>query len=104
LTWHAATVKISVLPIRGRSDQTPTASVADVGLPRRLAVPSLIEQVEEQIRQATHGCIRDLVVREELGRILVRGQTPTQYARQLALGGALEFVSGERLRAEITVG
>jgi hypothetical protein len=66
-------------------------------------VPSLIELVEKQIRQATQGCIRGLVVREELGLILVQGQTPTQYARQMALCGALQFVSGEQLRAEITV-
>ena len=66
---------------------------------------SLIEQVEERVRQATHGCIRHLVVKEERGRILVlvQGQAPTQYAKQLALCGALQFVSGDRLRAEITV-
>ena len=34
---------------------------------------------------------------------LVQGQAPTQYAKQLALCGALQFVSGDRLRAEITV-
>jgi hypothetical protein len=66
-------------------------------------VVSLIEQVEERVRQAIHGCIRHLVVREERGRILVQGQAPTQYAKQLALCGALQFVSGDRLRAEITV-
>ena len=66
-------------------------------------VVSLIEQVEERVRQTTHGCIRHLVVREERGRILVQGQAPTQYTKQLALCGALQFVSGDRLRAEITV-
>ena len=66
-------------------------------------VVTLIEQVEERVRQETHGCIRHLVVREERGHILVQGQAPTQYAKQLALVGALQFVSGERLRAEITV-
>ena len=60
-------------------------------------VVSLIEQVEERVRQATHGCIRHLVVKEERGRILVQGQAPTQYAKQLALCGALQFVSGDRL-------
>jgi hypothetical protein len=67
-------------------------------------VVTLIEQVEERVRQETHGCIRHLVVKEDSGRILVQGQAPTQYAKQLALCGALHFVSGERLRAEITVG
>ena len=54
---------------------------------------SLIEQVEERVRQATHGCIRHLVVKEERGRILVQGQAPTQYAKQLALCGALLSLS-----------
>ncbi len=72
-------------------------------LEERGLVVTLIEQVEDRVRQATHGCIRDLVVKEERGRILVQGQEPTQYAKQLALCGALQFVSGERLRAEITV-
>ncbi len=65
---------------------------------------SLVEQVESQVRQATHGSIRELVVTEDRGRIRISGQAPTQYARQLALCGALQFLSGEQLRAEITVG
>ncbi len=65
---------------------------------------TLAKQVEEQVRQATHGCIRHLVVKEDSGRILVQGRAPTQYAKQLALSGALQFVSGEQLRAEIKVG
>jgi hypothetical protein len=67
-------------------------------------VVTLVEQVEEQVRQETHDCIRHLVVKEERGRILLQGRAPTQYAKQLALCGALRFVSGERLRAEISVG
>jgi len=66
-------------------------------------VPSLIEQVETRVRQTTHDRIRDLIVREECGRILVQGQAPTQYAKQLALVGALELLSCDRLRTEITV-
>ncbi len=65
---------------------------------------TLVEQVEERVRQATHGCIKHLVVKEERGRILLQGKAPTQYAKQLALSGALQFVSGERLRADIKVG
>lgn len=65
---------------------------------------SLVEQVETQIREATHDAIRGLVVSEERGRIRVSGQAPTQYARQLALSGALQYLSGEQIRAEITVG
>ncbi len=65
---------------------------------------TLAEQVEQRVRQSTHGSIRQLVVKEERGHILVQGRTPTQYVKQLALDGALQFVSGERLRAEIQVG
>jgi hypothetical protein len=64
---------------------------------------SLTEEVAKRVRQTTHGRIRDLSVREDHGRILVRGQAPSQYAKQLALHGALELLSGDRLRAEITV-
>ena len=63
----------------------------------------LVEQIETQVRQATHGSIRDLVVSEDRGKIRISGQTRTQYARQLALCGALQYLSGEQLRAEITV-
>ncbi|QEH36724.1 hypothetical protein OJF2_53090 [Aquisphaera giovannonii] len=58
-------------------------------------VASLMELMESRVRQAARGRIRDLVVREDGGRILLQGQARTQYARQLALCEALQFVSGE---------
>jgi hypothetical protein len=64
---------------------------------------SLTDEVETRVRQTTHGRIRDLTVREDHGRILMRGQAPSQHVKQLALQGALESLSGYRLRAEITV-
>jgi hypothetical protein len=83
-----------------RDEIGPMRSQLQVG---RNVVPSLVEQVETQVREATHGSIRGLDVREDRGRIRIRGQAPSQYARQLALCGALQFLSGEQLRAEITV-
>jgi hypothetical protein len=65
---------------------------------------SLAEQVETRVRQTIHGRIRDLDVREDHGHILIRGQAQTQHAKQLVLYGALQLLSGDRLRAEITVG
>jgi hypothetical protein len=65
---------------------------------------SLTTQVEARVRQETSGRIRDLTVREDHGRILIRGRTPTHHAKQLALHGALQLLSGDRLRAEISVG
>ena len=46
----------------------------------------------------------NLVVCEDNGRILIRGQAPTYHAKQLALYGALQLLSGDRLHTEITVG
>jgi hypothetical protein len=65
---------------------------------------SLTEQIERLVRQLAHDRIRDLTVREDDGRILIRGQAPTYYTKQMAMHGALQLVSGDRLRAEITVG
>jgi hypothetical protein len=65
---------------------------------------SLIEEVETRVREASHDRIRGLTVREDHGRILIRGQAPTHHAKQLALHGALELLSGECIRAEIIVG
>ena len=65
---------------------------------------SLTEEVETRVRETTHDRIRDLSVCEEQGRIWIRGQAPTHHAKQLALHGALQVLSGDRLRAEITVG
>jgi hypothetical protein len=59
---------------------------------------------EARVRQETCGRIRDLTVREDHGRILIRGRTPTHHAKQLALHGALQLLPGDRLRVEITVG
>ena len=65
---------------------------------------SLAEQVETRVLQTTHGRIRDLAVREDHGRILIRGLAPSRQAKQQALHGALELLPGHCLRAEITVG
>ena len=65
---------------------------------------SLTTEVEARVRQETCGRIRDLTVREDHGRILIRGRTPTHHAKQLALQGALQLLPGDRLRVEITVG
>jgi hypothetical protein len=64
---------------------------------------TLTEEVEMRVRQATQGRIRELSVREDHGRILIRGQAPSQHVKQLALHGALESLSIDSLRAEITV-
>jgi hypothetical protein len=64
---------------------------------------SLTEEIETRVRLTTHGRIRDLTVREDHGRILVRGQAPSQHVKQLALHGALEALAIDCLRAEIIV-
>jgi hypothetical protein len=68
------------------------------------ARPSLAQQVEAKIRQFTHNRIRNLVVREEKGQVIVSGQVPSRHAKQLALHGALELLSGDCFSEKITVG
>lgn len=66
-------------------------------------VPTLAEQVESRVRQATHGRIWNLEVTESHGRVEVRGCVPSYHAKQLALHGALELVSCDCFSAQITV-
>lgn len=64
---------------------------------------TLAEQVEAKVLQFTHGRIRNLVVREERGQVIVRGEVSSRHAKQLALHGALLLLSGDRFSEEITV-
>ncbi len=64
---------------------------------------SLVERVESKVRQLTHGRIRNLVVEEIHGQVVVSGQVPSRHAKQLALQGALELLSGDRFAERITV-
>jgi hypothetical protein len=66
--------------------------------------PSLAQRVEHRIRQFTHGRIRNLVVEEVQGQVIVSGRAPSHHAKQLALHGALELLSGDRFAERITVG
>ena len=67
-------------------------------------VLTLTERVESSIRKSTHDRIRDLTVEEVQGRVVVRGTAPSYHAKQLALQGAMEMVTGQRISTEITVG
>jgi hypothetical protein len=68
------------------------------------AGPSLVERVELKVRQFTHGRIRNLVVEEIQGQVIVSGQAPSRHAKQLAMHGALELLSGDRFAENITIG
>jgi hypothetical protein len=68
------------------------------------AGPSLAQQVETNVRQFTHGRIRNLVVKEVQGQVIVSGQVPSRHAKQLALHGALELISGACFSENITIG
>jgi hypothetical protein len=63
----------------------------------------LVQQVEHLVRQRSFGRIRDLAVEEVQGRVVVRGQVPSQYLKQLVLLAALEALPGGRLETFITV-
>ncbi len=65
---------------------------------------SLAQEVECHVRQYTHGRIRNLVVEEDTGGlVLVSGEVRTWHAKQLALQGALELLSGDQFRECIKV-
>jgi hypothetical protein len=68
------------------------------------AGPSLVQRVELKIRQFTHGRIRNLVVEEVQGQVMVSGQAPSRHAKQLAMHGALELLPGDRFAENITIG
>jgi hypothetical protein len=68
------------------------------------ARPTLAQQVEAKVRQLTHGRIRNLVVKEDQGQVIVSGQVPSRHAKQLAMHGALELLSGDCFSEKITVG
>jgi hypothetical protein len=68
------------------------------------AGPSLAQRVETRVRQFTHGRIRNLVVEEIQGQVVVSGQAPSRHAKQLALQGALELLPGDRFSEKITIG
>lgn len=70
-----------------------------------LDVPlTLAKRVETKVRQLTHGRIRNLVVKEVQGQVIVSGQAPSRHAKQLAMHGALELLSGETFAEKITIG
>lgn len=65
---------------------------------------SLAREVEHQVRLYTHGRIRNLVVEDAQGGLVkVSGEVRTWHAKQLALQGALELLSGDQFREQITV-
>lgn len=68
------------------------------------ARPSLAQRIETNVRQLTHGRIRNLVVKEIQGQVIVSGQVPSRHAKQLAMHGALELISGDCFSENITVG
>ncbi len=68
----------------------------DVGL-------SLAQRVEGKVREVTHGRIRNLIVEEVQGQVIVSGQVPSRYTKQMALHGALEYLSGDCFSERITI-
>jgi hypothetical protein len=68
------------------------------------AALSLAKRVETKVRLAAHGRIRNLVVEEIQGQVVVSGQAPSRHAKQLALQGALELLSGSMFTERITIG
>ena len=64
---------------------------------------SLTEQVADQVRRYTYGRIRNLMVEECKGKVVVSGEVKTWHSKQLALQAALELLSGDRIHEQIVV-
>lgn len=64
---------------------------------------SLTEQVADQVRRYTYGRIRNLMVEERKGKVVVSGEVKTWHSKQLALQAALELLSGDRIHEQIVV-
>ena len=64
---------------------------------------SITDRVANRVRELTHGRIRNLVVQESKGRVVVSGQVATRHTKQLAFQGALELLTSERFGENITV-
>ena len=65
---------------------------------------TLAKRVETKVRLLTHGRIRNLVVEEVRGQVIVSGQAPSRHTKQLAMHGVLELLSGETFAENITIG
>jgi hypothetical protein len=70
----------------------------------RAATSSLALEVESKVRKTAYGRIRNLVVEEIQGLVVVSGRAPSRHVKQLALQGALELLSADRFAERITVG
>jgi hypothetical protein len=66
-------------------------------------MPTLAQRIESRVRQFTHGRIRNLVVEEIHGQVIISGEAPSRHTKQLALQGALELLSGEQFAERITI-
>jgi hypothetical protein len=64
---------------------------------------TLAQRVETKVRQSAYGRIRNLVVEEIQGLVVVSGQAPSRHAKQLALHAALELLSSDCLAERITI-
>ena len=89
-----------MLLFRSASDPEIDMKIGD-GLDTAL---TLAKRVETKVRQLTHGRIRNLVVEEVHGQVIVSGHAPSRHTKQLAMHGALELLSGETFAEKITVG
>jgi hypothetical protein len=64
----------------------------------------LLQQIEARVRDTTSNRVRDLLVEQSGGAVVVRGQVRTRHMKQLALHAALELLPVGSLRDQIVVG
>jgi hypothetical protein len=64
----------------------------------------LLQQIEARVRNTTSNRVRDLLVEQADGGVVLRGQVRTRHTKQLALHAALELLPVGSLRDQIVVG
>jgi hypothetical protein len=67
------------------------------------ANPTLVQQIEARVRNTTCNRVRDLLVEQADGGVVLRGLVRTRHTKQLALHAALELLPGGSLRDQIVV-
>jgi len=57
-----------------------------------------------RIQARTHGQVRELIVEVADEQVVIRGRARTHYAKQLAVQGVMDLITGQNISNEIIVG
>ena len=67
-------------------------------------VRDLASTMTARIQARTHGQVRELIVEVADEQVVIRGRARTHYAKQLAVQGVMDLITGQNISNEIIVG